>query len=466
MSINFGSGVTVISSFWTQFRSYVVAKSLSMQYQDDGNITTVFAFDGTALVYTAIMWDGGNVPAGIQPTYSIAQNNSDLSDFQTNWQSAANQPAGSTIATGALTNVNDTVEVSISNNQSVGVQVDAGTFIGTIIAETSFDNGANWNQTIFVFAGNTTLFSKSFSITYTSAPNYAQAATVVVYGGSGLVRVRVFAATSGTCNVTMQATGIVDETIDLFTAGAGLPLPPLLAVVAGEVTAAAPSYTSSTINALSLNPFGGLRVDGSGVTQPVTGTVSISGTVPVSGTVTTVQGTSPWVGNITQIGGVGVTAVVKGTQAAAALGVQELKDSGRVSYIAAALAATGVTTEALMTLTPVRTVTTGAAGTSLTVTAGKTLRIQTISITVRNTSTTQCSVVCRVRMNNTTVTATSQLFFTCGVSALTAVAGSTNNETFNIPDGFEISGTTQFGITQLASATACTIDISVVGFEY
>jgi hypothetical protein len=411
--------------------------------------------------------------------------------------------------TGTLGALNATVQIAVSaNSQSVGIQVNAGTFVGTIIAENSFDGGNSWNQTIFVYAGSTSLFSKSFSITYASSPNIAQAGSIVVNGGAGLVRVRVFAYTSGSCTLTLSSSAINDQTIDLFTAQAGFPLPPLLAVTAGEVTTSAPSYTTTTVNALSLNTSGGLRVDGSNVTQPVSGTVATTqsggpwtdnvtqfgGTNVSTGTgaggagiprvtvsndsnvLTTQSGTwtvqpgntpntTPWLATVSQ-GGNSAAVVAKGTQGTNALAVQEMKDAGRVSFVAAALAATGVTTEALMTLTPVRTVTAGATGASLTVTAGKTLRIIAISVTVRNTSTTQCSVVCRVRMNSTTVTATSQLMFTCGTAALTAVSGSTNNETFVIPDGFEISGTTQFGITQLASATACTVDVTIIGFEY
>ena len=39
--------------------------------------------------------------------------------------------------------------------------------------------------------------------------------------------------------------------------------------VGGSVTTAAPSYTTGQLNALSLNTAGGLRTDGSGVTQPI-----------------------------------------------------------------------------------------------------------------------------------------------------------------------------------------------------
>lgn len=64
----------------------------------------------------------------------------------------------------------------------------------------------------------------------------------------------------------------------------------------GAVTTAAPSYTTAQTSPLSLNTAGGLRVDGSGVTQPVSGTVTItpSGTQTVSGTVTANAGTGPF----------------------------------------------------------------------------------------------------------------------------------------------------------------------------
>src|SRR3974377_1777850 len=52
----------------------------------------------------------------------------------------------------------------------------------------------------------------------------------------------------------------------------------------GAVTSLAPAYTNGTIDPLSLTTAGALRVDGSAVTQPISGTISISGTTTVSGT--------------------------------------------------------------------------------------------------------------------------------------------------------------------------------------
>lgn len=101
-------------------------------------------------------------------------------------------------------------------------------------------------------------------------------------------------------------------------------------LIQGAVTTAAPTYTTAQTNPLSLTTSGLLRVDASGTTIPISGTItanqgtspwvvsgtvavsSVSGTVAVtqstspwvvSGTVTSNQGTSPWVTNVSQFGG-------------------------------------------------------------------------------------------------------------------------------------------------------------------
>ncbi len=63
--------------------------------------------------------------------------------------------------------------------------------------------------------------------------------------------------------------------------------PPASATLSGgSVTTAAPAYTNGQMSALSLSTTGGLRVDGSGVTQPISGSVTIA-----SGTTTVTQAT-------------------------------------------------------------------------------------------------------------------------------------------------------------------------------
>src|SRR6516162_910394 len=65
-------------------------------------------------------------------------------------------------------------------------------------------------------------------------------------------------------------------------------------LVQGAVTTAAPVYINGQVDPLSLTTAGLLRVDGSGVTQPISGSITVSGTTTVSGTVTANQGGAPW----------------------------------------------------------------------------------------------------------------------------------------------------------------------------
>lgn len=89
-------------------------------------------------------------------------------------------------------------------------------------------------------------------------------------------------ANAGT-NLNTSALAL-DSTLQLLTLGqASTTSGEKGPLVQGAVTTVAPSYTTGQTDPLSLTTSGALRVDGSGVTQPV------------SGTVTANQGTSPWV---------------------------------------------------------------------------------------------------------------------------------------------------------------------------
>lgn len=80
-------------------------------------------------------------------------------------------------------------------------------------------------------------------------------------------------------------------TINASVSNTGATPPAQATYIGGSVTTAAPTYTTGQMNPLSLTTSGLLRVDGSGATQPV------------SGTVTANQGGAPWSQNITQVGG-------------------------------------------------------------------------------------------------------------------------------------------------------------------
>lgn len=162
-------------------------------------------------------------------------------------------------------------------------------------------------------------------------------------------------------------------------------------------------------------------------------------------------------------------ALTKGTQGTVGHSTQDLKDAGRVMVTYSATALAGVTTETLINLTPLRDLVAGTAATSHAVTAGKRLRLQSISLTLRSTSTVNVGAIVRFRLLAGTVLVGSPVHnsLACMSSNLaTAVIGNARSEQVQFPEGLELSGTMQLGLTQLASATSATLDIHVTGYEY
>jgi hypothetical protein len=91
------NSIATISSAWTGFKTSVDGKVLSVQYDDNGVTYEIFAFDGP-LVYTCAIWKGA-VPDGVilSGGYSQGQNDSDKSDFETNYKPFANKRIGVSI---------------------------------------------------------------------------------------------------------------------------------------------------------------------------------------------------------------------------------------------------------------------------------------------------------------------------------------------------------------------------------
>lgn len=161
--------------------------------------------------------------------------------------------------------------------------------------------------------------------------------------------------------------------------------------------------------------------------------------------------------------------LTKATQGATGFSTQDLKDAGRVLKTYTASALTAVTSEALITLTPYADLSAGGGATTFAVTSGKRLRIQSITVTVRATSTVSVGGIVRLRFLAGAVQAASPVHGSLGCMAsplATAAAGNAQSFAMVIPDGLELSGTMQFGLTQLFSATSATIDVQVIGYEY
>lgn len=77
--------------YWTQWKSVSSSKLLLVQYDYDGVVYTIYGYDGTE-VHTCGIWSG-SVPQSVIDVdgYTQAQNDADLLDFQTNYQTKANQ---------------------------------------------------------------------------------------------------------------------------------------------------------------------------------------------------------------------------------------------------------------------------------------------------------------------------------------------------------------------------------------
>jgi hypothetical protein len=99
----------------------------------------------------------------------------------------------------------------------------------------------------------------NFNVIGTGTAGTAATGVVTIQGIAGGVAIPV----SGTVTATNPSVSTT-----------GTAVPASATYIGGEVTTAAPTYTNNTLDALSLTTTGLLRVDGSNVTQPVSGTVT------------------------------------------------------------------------------------------------------------------------------------------------------------------------------------------------
>ncbi len=144
-------------------------------------------------------------------------------------------------------------------------------------------------------------------------------------------------------------------------------------------------------------------------------------------------------------------------------------DTGRVMWSAASAIAgvTAVTTEALVTMVPQRDGTAVATATSHTVTSGKRLRIQSITVGLISTAAAVISGRISLRIGAAgAATAASPIIHTLAIPSGAALAQAGGSMTLELPDGIEFSGAQQFGVSQVCSVVTGTLWVSLAGFEY
>lgn len=160
----------------------------------------------------------------------------------------------------------------------------------------------------------------------------------------------------------------------------------------------------------------------------------------------------------------------KGTQGVTAQPVQNLKDAGRSYFTLTALAAAGVTAEALFTFSQNKAGTVTPSVTSYTITNGKILRIQSVTISVRAGAAAVPFSRCVLRSNTggATVVGSNVVYDFGEVFGIAATIGVGGSMTINFPDGLEIAGngTISIGVSHLDQATTNVLNFTLCGYEY
>lgn len=88
MGLSLSTHLSQRTSQWTAWKATQALKRLTTQYDDDGVTYTIYGYDGPE-VHLCTIWKAA-VPDGLQDTYSQAQNDLDLADFEANYKTDAN----------------------------------------------------------------------------------------------------------------------------------------------------------------------------------------------------------------------------------------------------------------------------------------------------------------------------------------------------------------------------------------
>lgn len=408
------------------------------------------------------------------------------------------------VGNGSLTAASQAVTLSLLGKYANTTFQIAGTWVGTVIFESSNDN-TNFDSINALRAGQNTVVQTVTDSTNNDTYRLSTA-------GFGYVRVRVSAYTSGTIVIT----GFSTEN----TSGVFLNFPiPVGANVIGKVSI--DQTTPGSTNAVSVTNFPSTQtvtqatgtnlhvVVDSAPTTAVTGTffqttqpVSLATNTPTlqsgsttavtqatgtnlhtvvdSGVLTTVSAvtaiTNALPAGTNKIGTVDIAtapAVAKGTQGANGLPTQDLKDSGRVNVAITCYQAAGIiTTEALFaaaTFSSSRDGATATTGQQFTVTTGKRFVVQSIVVGVKNTAAAAgtSKLVLRYSGVGGTITNTSPILAILDLGSNNATAGNYIGPTeMALPDGVELISASTFGFTNLSSATTMLHTITINGFEY
>jgi hypothetical protein len=103
-----------------------------------------------------------------------------------------------------LNSLNSNVSISLAGLNSVGFQLNPGTFVGTIQAEASVDGGVNWTPVPFYDPVNSAILT---NLSFNGNPT-TKIVSLIPIGGSSNVRVRVSQYISGSASSLLRAANV------------------------------------------------------------------------------------------------------------------------------------------------------------------------------------------------------------------------------------------------------------------
>lgn len=158
---------------WTNFKAIAItSKNLPIQYFNDGSTYTIWAFDGPC-AYACTIWQGTVPDSVIASGYSQAQNNTDQTDFTTNYQSGANkttngtQTVQSTAAWTTSTASNTALTVTVTGYGTTAITLNQGSTItgGVVTFEVSDTAaGTNWYPISVISTAGATVPSSTYTL--------------------------------------------------------------------------------------------------------------------------------------------------------------------------------------------------------------------------------------------------------------------------------------------------------------
>lgn len=161
-----------------------------------------------------------------------------------------------------------------------------------------------------------------------------------------------------------------------------------------------------------------------------------------------------------------VTPTAKGTQAATATPVQNLKDSGR-ARVTLSFQTTAAISDTMLSGVKISNGVASGSATTFAVASNKTWRITSAVFSLKANAAAAAFATFQLRTDPTgTVTTADQSEFRVDLGLTAATASDSRQIAVTFPDGLEYSGTQQIGVSAIGQATTNILSVTLFGFEY